>query len=65
MVKEKKTININRHIVGHNKEKRGFLSDNAGKIHGNGAQNLKGAMPLPCILITELPRQNGREPIKK
>jgi hypothetical protein len=35
--------------------------DREDKIHGNGAQNLKGATPFPCVLVIQLPTQKGRE----
>ncbi len=42
----------------------GALPESVSKMHGNGAQNLMGAIPFPCILVINLPTQNGREPTK-
>jgi hypothetical protein len=33
----------------------------AGGKEKTGAQNMKGAMPSPCILVIQLIAQNGRE----
>jgi hypothetical protein len=43
-------------------DSKGFLPCSLGKIRGNGPENLKGMMPFPCILVIQLPMQNGRKP---